>query len=72
MILAVAVFAGTFTTSIAAQAQDGKGVLDFTIDSPSRILPSRISVPPEKVLPVARVSMPAPSLTSSPARSGPA
>ena len=34
MILAVAVFAGTFTTRIAAQAQDGKGVLDFTIDSP--------------------------------------
>lgn len=34
MILAVAVFAGTFTTSIAAQAQDGMGVLDFTIDSP--------------------------------------
>lgn len=33
-ILAAAVLAGTFVTSVAAQGQDGKGVLDFTIDSP--------------------------------------
>lgn len=33
-ILAAAVLAVTFVTSVAAQGQDGKGVLDFTIDSP--------------------------------------
>ena len=33
-ILAAAVLAGTFVTGVAAQGQDGKGVLDFTIDSP--------------------------------------
>ena len=33
-ILAAAVLAGTFVTGVAAQGQDGKGVLDFTINSP--------------------------------------
>ena len=33
-ILAAAVLAGTFVTGVAAQGQDGIGVLDFTINSP--------------------------------------
>ena len=33
-ILAAAVLAGTFVTGVAAQGQDGKGVRDFTINSP--------------------------------------
>lgn len=33
-ILAAAVLAGTFVTGVAAQEQDGKGVLDFTINNP--------------------------------------
>lgn len=33
-ILAAAVLAGTFVTGVAAQGQDGKGVLDFTINNP--------------------------------------
>lgn len=33
-ILAAAVLAGTFVTGVAAQEQDGIGVLDFTINSP--------------------------------------
>ena len=32
--LAAAVLAGTIATSAAAQGLDGKGVLDFTINSP--------------------------------------
>lgn len=33
-ILAAVVLAGTFATGVSTQGQDGKGVLDFTIDSP--------------------------------------
>lgn len=33
-ILAAAVLAGTLVTGVAAQEQDGKGVLDFTINNP--------------------------------------